>query len=341
MEEMMNIDAYEKVATSGDIVEEEASMKFSRLSAAIEEAEEENERLTAENLKLQKSLLTMFKARKSTSTVPEQKKIADSSSTRYNQSLAQWISLVEEKERIDSAHDAVVFECTQNLSDKQMRADEVCRAYNEFVREVARQSEYSRTGKLLPAKIVDAMVMQEERKEEEVRHVRLRNIQLRTQVKKLEWRLKAKEELAEGLHLIDFEQLKIENQSLNEKIEERNEELLKLRKKTTSTVQVVTHLKEKLQFVHKENSVLEETLKKLESKLSSQRDRTQYVKHELTALKTKNRQFKRQSEVVTSRPLLNDVEIQKKRKDDLLRSVNELKSVYAQKTTARLTVSQN
>lgn len=43
---------------------------------------------------------------------------------------------------------------------------------------------------------------------------------------------------AEGLHLIDFEQLKIENQSLNEKIEERNEELVKLRKKTTVTVQV-------------------------------------------------------------------------------------------------------
>jgi hypothetical protein len=47
-----------------------------------------------------------------------------------------------------------------------------------------------------------------------------------------------KEQLAEGLHLIDFEQLKIENQSLNEKIEERNEELIKLRKKTTVTVQV-------------------------------------------------------------------------------------------------------
>lgn len=46
------------------------------------------------------------------------------------------------------------------------------------------------------------------------------------------------EELAEGLHLIDFEQLKIENQSLNEKIEERNEDLAKLRKKTATTVQV-------------------------------------------------------------------------------------------------------
>lgn len=42
------------------------------------------------------------------------------------------------------------------------------------------------------------------------------------------------------LHLIDFEQLKIENQTVNEKIEERNEELLKLRKKNTTTVQVRT-----------------------------------------------------------------------------------------------------
>ncbi len=59
-------------------------------------------------------------------------------------------------------------------------------------------------------------------------------------------------QLADGLHLIDFEQLKIENLTLNEKIEERTEELHKLSKKTTQTVQVLTHVKEKLQFVQAE-----------------------------------------------------------------------------------------
>ena len=39
------------------------------------------------------------------------------------------------------------------------------------------------------------------------------------QLKKLEGKLREKEQLADGLHLIDFEQLKIENQTLNEKIE--------------------------------------------------------------------------------------------------------------------------
>jgi Domain of unknown function (DUF4201) len=37
-------------------------------------------------------------------------------------------------------------------------------------------------------------------------------------LRKHEGRLRAKEQLAEGLHLIDFEQLKIENQTLNEKV---------------------------------------------------------------------------------------------------------------------------
>jgi hypothetical protein len=53
------------------------------------------------------------------------------------------------------------------------------------------------------------------------------------------------------LHLIDFEQLKIENQTLNEKIEERNEELDKLREKITKNVVIISHTREKLQFVLK------------------------------------------------------------------------------------------
>ena len=71
-----------------------------------------------------------------------------------------------------------------------------------------------------------------------VPQVRLRNISLRTTLRKLERTFRAREQLAEGLHMIDFEQLKIENQTLHEKIEERNEELAKLKRKKTVTVQV-------------------------------------------------------------------------------------------------------
>ena len=66
--------------------------------------------------------------------------------------------------------------------------------------------------------------------------------------------------MAEGLHLIDFEQLKIENQSLAEKIEERNEELARLRGKTSQVMQILAHVKEKLHAVSRDNQVLQVTL---------------------------------------------------------------------------------
>merc|ERR1711874_266076 len=88
----------------------------------------------------------------------------------------------------------------------------------------------------------------------------------------LEQMLRKKDELAENLHVIDFEQLKIENQTLNEKIEERNEELHKLRKKTVVTVQTITHMREKVQFVQQEYQALKQQLAQLESDLTAQRD---------------------------------------------------------------------
>ena len=67
--------------------------------------------------------------------------------------------------------------------------------------------------------------------------------------------------------MIDFEQLRINNVDLNEKIEERNEEILKLKRKVTSTVQVLAHLKEKLQFVQTENSTKKTMLKEVDEEL--------------------------------------------------------------------------
>ena len=49
--------------------------------------------------------------------------------------------------------------------------------------------------------------------------------------------------------MIDFEQLKISNVDLTEKVEERNEDITKLTGKVRATVEVLTHVKEKLHFL--------------------------------------------------------------------------------------------
>jgi len=70
---------------------------------------------------------------------------------------------------------------------------------------------YSRTGKKITKKILDEWEDSEALKDQEVHQYRLQNIALRNRLANKEKILKKKEQLADGLHLIDFEQLKIEN----------------------------------------------------------------------------------------------------------------------------------
>ena len=106
---------------------------------------------------------------------------------------------------------------------KQSLVDEERSEYNRLKKDAAAKSISVHTGRAPAAKDVEALMQREMQKELEVINVRLENIRLKNQLKKKEMELKAKEELGEGLHMIDFEQLKIENQTYNEKIEERNE----------------------------------------------------------------------------------------------------------------------
>ncbi|XP_050803769.1 coiled-coil domain-containing protein 96 [Gopherus flavomarginatus] len=163
-------------------------------------------------------------------------------------------------------------------------------------------------GKEAAVKEVEHIQAKEQRKENEMSEVRLENIKLQHKIEKLEASLKAQEELAEGLHLIDFEQLKIENQTYNEKIEERNEELLKLRKKITNTVQVLTQLKEKLQFVEAQNQDQRAQLIETEALVAQKREILTKTKQARDSLRVHNLKLRQKCGLLGSEALLRDFE---------------------------------
>ena len=136
---------------------------------------------------------------------------------------------------------------------------------------------------------------------------------------------KKKEQLADGLHLIDFEQLKIENQSLNEKIEERNDELSKLSRKAMASVLVLTHVKEKLQFVEKENMNLTAKLDRLDGTLGNKRD----TLHDLKLHRDKMRQtvtrMKEQKTTISQPSLIDDLQQQRLRRNELRAQLAKMK----------------
>ena len=108
--------------------------------------------------------------------------------------------------------------------------------------------------------------------------------------------------------MIDFEQLKIENQTLNEKIEERNEEHIKLKRKKIATIQVLTHVREKLRFVRKRNVSIKQNIEVLDTEINVQRGYISNAKKERDTIKDANVELKRLHGFAGSELLLRDYE---------------------------------
>lgn len=76
-----------------------------------------------------------------------------------------------------------------------------------------------------------------------VEKLKLKNIQLKIQIQKIEIQLSQKEDVGDTLHYIDFHQLQIENKQSIVKIGEKNDELIQLKQSTAKTIQILNDTK--------------------------------------------------------------------------------------------------
>jgi len=302
-------------AAEVDADDEQQEEDKANLAELFKQAQEEKATFLDLNQTLQRKLSEHLRTVKKADEGKDVEKTVTDQEQRYYKCLSQVNELRDELKRLQQQNSKQAVEMKRRLDDKQGKAEEIKEAFVDFKREILKGAENSRTSKPIPDKLIASFEKAEAEKDADLEKMRLSNINRRNHLRKLEQTLRQKEKLADGLHLIDFEQLKIENQTLNEKIEERNEELLKLRKKTTTTVQVLTHLKEKLQFVQAENQVRKHELSDFEVELTSKRDMLTQVKHDRDALRGENAARRQQRGLVSSEELLIDYE---KRRLDII-----------------------
>jgi len=115
-----------------------------------------------------------------------------------------------------------------------------------FNREIVVGGVVERTGKIAAEKILKYFDDKLKTKKNLVDKLVLKNSSLAAQVKKLRQQLEQREEMGETLSKIDFDQLNIENDQLQVKIDERNNELVRLKLTTGKTIQILTVLMDKL-----------------------------------------------------------------------------------------------
>ncbi|XP_028363629.1 coiled-coil domain-containing protein 96-like [Phyllostomus discolor] len=198
-------------------------------------------------------------------------------------------------------------QCKENLS----RVEKEWRRFQALKKQVVMQAMGScrmRGGRKAALREVEQLQALEEKKEKEMSAVRLENVQLKQSLVHFETRMRAQEDTTEGLLLIDFEQLKIENQTFNEKVEERNEELLKLRNKVDNNVRIITHVKEMLHFVDIENAGRNSQLLEADSQVALRRDILTKTKQARDGLRIDNVRLSRKCGLLGKEALLRDME---------------------------------
>ena len=142
----------------------------------------------------------------------------------------------------------------QSIEEQEKRKQDVYEILMKYKEELLDNAE-TRKGTKIPRAEIENWLGREKLLEEELRNLRIQSFTKSLEMNRLKKELKKMEDYFEGLHIIDFEQLKIENNTLTEKIEDRNEEIHKLKKKINDTVQVLAHLQEKSKFVSSENEI--------------------------------------------------------------------------------------
>jgi len=291
---------------------------------------ERNALLTKSHL-VQNKLADYFKRKKSDDQKDE---IAKDNTSELEMKYMKLIQSIDAM-IVDLANQKEDFETQikEMNTKKKTRQDQVNSEWESLLarkREVSVNCVFARSGKTISSKEVDQMEDTERKKEEEVCQARLENIRQKNKLKKREQALKQKEELAEGLHLIDFEQLKIENQTYNEKIEERNEDLLKFKNKIQSTVQVLTHLKEKLEFVSTQNGDLTAQLEEIEREATSKRDKLAKTKLARDRLRSENIKLQQNMGLLGKMDLLCDFETQIETSEKMESKLVQLKAQHAE-----------
>ncbi|XP_059131015.1 coiled-coil domain-containing protein 96 [Peromyscus eremicus] len=257
-------------------------------------------------------------------------------SPEKEQAYLRYLAMLEElkKQEADDLewYREEVREMKQQCQEKQARVEKEWRRFQALKKQVVMQVMGScrmRGGRQAALREVEQIQALEDKKEKEMSAVRLENVQLKQSLVHFETRMKAQEDLAEGLLLIDFEQLKIENQTFNEKVEERNEELLKLRTKVTSNVQIITHVKEKLSFIDTENACKKAQLLEIEAQVALGRDLLTKTKQARDSLRTDNIRLNQKSGLLGKESLLRDFEEKVERTEYLNKRLESLKRIHA------------
>ncbi|XP_060600612.1 coiled-coil domain-containing protein 113-like [Ruditapes philippinarum] len=195
--------------------------------------------------------------------------------------------LKEESEKVLDLYKAIMEEADLRLAETKKES-------YEFDRDIMKGAVNQSSGKVVAEKIVRYFDDKIRSRDTLIEKLRLKNSTLKVQKKKLHLQLKQKEEMGEVLHEVDFNQLRIENQQYLEKIDERNQDLLRLKQMAGTTIQVLNSYKKKLSTLTLESERLKSEITSRADLLTRIDAETTVVEAERSKAEKRNRKLRQQ-----------------------------------------------
>ena len=254
--------------------------------------------------------------------------------TDYIKLLTQLSAIWDEVNEQQSRSETAIARLLDKLNEQDRVGEEMQDSLRAFIIEMARTATDKR-GNIVHISKYERLLVDEAKVNRQLADVRLLYLQQQGQMDVIQHDIKAKEELAEGLHLIDFEQLKIENATLHEKIEERNDEIYKLTKKKHACIEVLTHVREKVWFVWRDNQLLHDRVSEMDDAILEKRQRLKKLKQQREALRRQNELLKTKEGFVGVDALVMDFEKRKELLSALRERIEVKRSRWEKITRAK------
>ncbi|KAL4422533.1 hypothetical protein ABPG75_008730 [Micractinium tetrahymenae] len=242
--------------------------------------------------------------------------------TRYTLALQQRRRLVAQREAAAAAAAAKLAPEQARLAAASAAADAQRAAFLRLVSDVAAAAnKAAAAGALraaLPDRLLQRFLAEEPARAAQGRALRAGTARLSHRLAAAERRLKEADQLSsEGLHLVDFEQTRIETAALTAKREAREAEVEKLRSKLVQAVQITAHVKEKLHCAQQERGALTAQLQAAEAALAAARADQSTAKAKAERMRRERSELADDWRVINDRRCLDDMQAQRQKLEAL------------------------
>ena len=297
-----------KTLKSKDELSEELGVsgeKSDNYEKEINDLEEKIEALKEDNEYYQRRINLVFEFRKKEGR--EEKnfyKESNINESTYADSLTSTAGLYNDLNIHKRKLDQDLQRYQKSIEEQEKRKQDVYEILMKYKEELLDNAE-TRKGTKIPRAEIENWLGREKQLEDTLRNLRIQSFTKSLEMNRLKKELKKMEDYFEGLHIIDFEQLKIENNTLTEKIEDRNEEIHKIRIKINDTVQALAHLQEKSKFISSENEVKKTENENLKRQIIDMKKKLTMKKEENDKKALKQLNANKKIDQINSMPLKN------------------------------------